>query len=243
MLLSGLGAEEVEPLNVYLFARTVGEPLSSSEKKAREKELKAKRDEAKDARKALDKKLKALYGKDRYDWPEEDQEEYRLTKEAETMSRFEYDYLKDGDVANGNWHYLHASVDDITQAIEGKGGRRKRKWISLVRNREQAHLLVEVWDRRHSSSYDHFIAVRIVPAETLISNQLGEIRLKDSSSWRLPREVVHAFREQEPFWIMECKYGSDKITAWEYTAGAVADTINAFIKDNRAVRMGKAPAQ
>ena len=113
MLLAGLGAEEVEPLNVYLFPRTMGEPLSKSEKKAREKELKAKRDEAKDARKALEKKLKAqrasLYRKYRDKWPEEERqeeyrltrEEYRLAKEAETMSRFEYDYLKDGAVGNG----------------------------------------------------------------------------------------------------------------------------------------------
>ena len=222
---AGQATEEVEPLSVHLFARTIGAPMTKSWK-AREKELKSKKKEAEQARKELDKKLKAQFGKDRDDWPKEQQEEYRVARDAETFARLRYD-------ANGKSKDLDDSVEDIMRAIQGKGLERKKKWISLVENRDQAHLLVEIVYRRKFREF-RVLAVRISPVEAFRSNRFDDIGPKESSVVK----VRHTYRHGEPYWILECGAGG---SMWRNAASVVAGRLNMFIEDNRAVLMGDGP--
>lgn len=216
-----------QPLNVYLFGRTGIEELSKSEKKALEKELKPKVKEAEQARKDLEKQLKKQYGKKREGWPVENQEEYRRAEVAEVMARFELEYL------GGTQQEVYDSVEDIFRAIEGKGIAREKKLIQRVETQEQAHLVVEILGRREKYKSllvkDCIIAIKISPGEALRSAPLADI----SPEKGFGREVrmVHAFREEEPYWIIECV----DTGRWSNAANAVAGTINAFIKDNQTV--------
>ena len=248
-VLSAWATEEVEPLDVYFFARTVGEPLSNSEKKLLEIEIWRKKLEADQAQKDLDERLKSQYGKDRDDWPGEQQEAYRLAIEAQMMAQLEIDFLERGAFAKGKQEDLDDSVEDIMKAIQGKGiFAIKQKWITLVENRDQAHLLVEILDRGPFLSrfppdwspspqlkVQTVLAVRISPVEALRSNRLDDIGPKEAK-WI---KVHHAFRYEEPYWILESGANSH----WGNAAGALAYTLNMFIKDNRAVLKGEAPIQ
>lgn len=234
--------DEVQPLNVYMFARTVEEPLSKSDKKIVEKALKAKAKKVKKARETLDKTLKNQYGKKRDKWPEEQQEEYRRARELESMARVEIEYLQDGAFAKGKQQDLDNSVEDILRHIQGEGMlRRKQKWISLVENRDQAHLLVEIVDRRRPGKFKSFgrgvrgywVTIKISSVETFSPNQLDDITPEDDG-WGGWTRIRHMFRHEEPYWIMEC--GSDDM--WGNTAALIASRLNSFIEDNRAVLKG-----
>lgn len=226
-------SERVEPLRVYLFARTIGEPLSKSEKKAREEELKNREKEAEQTRKALYERLKSELGKDQDDWPDEQREEYRRAWEAESMSEFELDYHRSGAVADGKQKDLDDSLEDIREAIQGKGLSRKHESISLVESEERAHLIVEILDRASFKFGDNkVLAVKISPAETHRFEALEYVGPKESNNVR----VRHAFSEEEPYWIMECSAHGNM---WRNTAAMVAGVLNTFIKEHRPFFMGE----
>lgn len=232
--------ETARPLNVYMFAGTVGEPLSKSEKKARENELKRREKEAEHARKALYDKLKSQFGKDQDDWPEEQRKEYGHAWAAESMSEFALDYHRSGAVTHGKQADLDDSLHDILRAIRGEGLSRVHEWISLVEREEQAHLIVEVVDRAELDNPltikfgDHHkvLAVRISPAETQRFEVLEYVGPKENDHVR----VRHAYSEEEPYWMMECSAIGNM---WRNNAAMVASALNTFIKDRRPFLMGE----
>lgn len=221
-------ADGSEPLNVFLSARTVGEPLSKAEKEAREDELERTKKETKKARKALDKKLKAEHGKDRDEWPDDQWEAYRLAMEAESMAHFEHNYLRSGAAAKGKQKDLNDSRQDIQEAIEGKSWSREQGEISLVKSSNDAELLVEVFDRASFRFGDHkVIVVKISPAVSQRSPELADISPDDSD-----RRIVvrHHYRDEEPFWLVEvAEFGN----MWRNNAALVAGVLTRFIQENR----------
>ena len=229
--------DSVEPLNVYLFARTVGEPLPKSEKKAREKELKSQKKELKRIREELYNALKEAHGKRYDDWPDEPKEQLRLALQAESLAEFERDYLRSGAAAKGKQKDLDDSLQDIVEAIQGKGWSREHKWITLVQQREQAQLIVELSDRASFRFRDAKVLVLTISlAEGLRSSQLDDVVPKE---WDLVR-VRHEFREEEPYWIVEC---GNTGNMWRNNAAIAASTLNKFIEDNHAALLGAFPPE
>lgn len=226
----GIQEPEPQPLNVCVVARTGIQEVPKSEKKALENELKNKKKQAEQARKDLDKQFKKQYGKKREDWPPEQQEEYRRAKDAESMARFDLDSLKNGASAKGIQEAIDDSVEDIKKGCEGRSVFSKKGLIRLVEARDQAHLVVEVIDR-----WSGRVAVRLSPGEALGSTQqLSEISPR--RRMMRGRDVLHTFREDEPYWVIQCS-GQN----WSDAANEIAGTINDFIKDNQAVLLGEKP--
>src|SRR6188768_2777891 len=80
------------PLKVYVTAAQVQARKDVDE--ATRNALKARREEARDARKVLEKQLKDEYGKKREAWPaEQDEALYRL-EEAEALAEADYEYRR-----------------------------------------------------------------------------------------------------------------------------------------------------
>jgi hypothetical protein len=152
------------------------------------------------------------------------------------MAQFEVDYFAFWGFAKVTQKDLDDSVEDITRAIGGKGLDRKKKSISVVENRDQAHLLVEILDR-WAIADAYIVAARISPGEGLRSDQLEGISPKSGFGRKI--NLRQDYRAEEPYWISECPAAG----RWKNAAACVSGTIDAFIEDNRAVLMGEAPSQ
>src|SRR5687767_4472688 len=79
-----------KPLRVFVTAASVvpRKDVDDATKKA----LKAKRDTARDARKALEKQMKKEFGKKRESWPPEQEDELYRLEEAEALAEADYEY-------------------------------------------------------------------------------------------------------------------------------------------------------
>jgi hypothetical protein len=138
------GALAAEPpagaLRVFVTAAQV-QPRKDVDK-ATKQALKARRDEARNARKALEKQLKDQLGKKRDTWPpEKDDELYRL-EEAEALAEAEYEY-RTIDPKN-----LSDAVKDLTESIQGKGIAGRKDRVILAASPEEADIVLEVAARR-----------------------------------------------------------------------------------------------
>lgn len=132
---AGAGGPEV-PLRVFVTAAHVEARKDVDD--ATKKALKAKRDETREARKALEKQLKDQLGKKRESWPpEKDDELYRL-EEAEALAEADYEYRKIDPKG------IADSVEDLTESIQGKGMAGRKERIILTSSADDADLVVEV---------------------------------------------------------------------------------------------------
>jgi hypothetical protein len=109
---------------------------------ATKKALKAKRDEAREARKGLEKQLKDELGKKRESWPPAKDEELYLLEEAEALAEADYEYRKIDPKG------IADSVEDLTESIQGKGVAGRKERIILAPSAADADLVVEVLARR-----------------------------------------------------------------------------------------------
>src|SRR5688572_19965903 len=80
------------PLAVYVTAAQVEARKDVDD--ATKSALKAKREAARDARKAAEKRLKDELGKKRETWPPEKDDELYALEEAEALARADYEYRK-----------------------------------------------------------------------------------------------------------------------------------------------------
>jgi hypothetical protein len=133
-----LAADEA-PLTVFVTSAQVAERKKVDD--ATRKDLKAKRDAAREARKVLEKQIKAQHGKERDLWPPEKEAEFAEAEQAEAVARVDYEYIKvEPDK-------LKDSVKDIAESFQGKG-MAGRKDVVLVNSADEAKLVVEVQGRR-----------------------------------------------------------------------------------------------
>jgi len=153
------------------------------------------------------------------------------------MARFELEYL------GGIQKDVDDSLEDIQRAIAGKGLPKEKKLTQLVESQEKAHLVVEILCRRQKKNNwsltgrDYVIAIKLSPGKALSSSPFDEI-IPESGAGRQVL-MVHAFREEEPYWILEC-VSNDR---WSNAANAVAGTVNEFIKDNQKVLLMASQSQ
>jgi hypothetical protein len=218
------------PVNVYMHSTQV-QSLEKSERKALEKAHKQKVSERDKARKNLEKQLKKQFGKKHQSWPAESQEEYRRAEEAVTIARFELENLRSGAASR----HGQQSIDDAREDIEKFAG--EKELIRLVHTREEAHLVVEVLDRRMGKAtsgqgvvlavlgQEYIVAIRVSPGDALRSNQLSKFQFASQIGRRIV--TVHAFRQDEPYWIIEC-VGEGR---WQNSGYTAAGMLQAFIED------------
>ena len=200
--------------------------------------LKKKRDEANKARQALEKQLKAQFGKKREEWPDDkDDELYRL-EEAAAAAEADYEYRKidPKEIAD--------AVEDLKRATEGKGlqaGKKDR--IVSVASAADAQLVVEVVARRSKKPF-----AAVVPSDCWVLFTLGPGGKTNAKSFAnippryRPRKfflsawkIAGPTAEKPVFWFVGWNGGGTAFGCHGAAANSAAGLIDKFIEDNHAV--------
>ena len=184
---------------------------------------------ASNARKALEKDLKARHGKKREAWPAEAQDKLEEAEETEAIASAEWAYRKVKQEG------LSDTAEDIRKSIVGEGTAGKKDHITLVTSAADAELIVEVAGRR--SSYgglnqglmalrddQFYINLVLKPGPKLPAERFAAV----PKTYRMRRLGHQAFRLAQPradapFWRFE-SYG---MMRW----GAAANTASVLIED------------
>jgi hypothetical protein len=101
---------------------------------------------ARQARKDLEKALKAQHGKKRETWPPEVEDRMYDAEEAEALAAADWAYRKVKQEG------LSDTAEDIRKSIVGDGMAGRKDHITLVTSAAEAQLIVEVSGRRSGSS-------------------------------------------------------------------------------------------
>jgi hypothetical protein len=197
--------------------------------KATEQNLQSAIKNAGNARRALEKELKAQHGKKREDWPAEAQGRLEEAEENEAIATADWGYRKVKQEG------LSDTAEDIRKSIMGDGTAGKKDHITLVTSPADAELIVEVTGRR--SSYggvnqglmalrddQFFINLVLKAGPKLPAERFAAI----PKTYRMRRLGHQAFRlapprPETPFWRFE-PYG---MIRW----GAAANTASVLIED------------
>jgi hypothetical protein len=135
-----LAATAKSSLSVFIAA-SKAEPRKEVDD-ATKNALKQKRDDARKARKALEKELKDKLGK-REMWPADKEEELYRLEEAEALANADVEYAKIDPKA------ISDAVVDLSRACEGKGLQAAKKdHIEIAASAAEADIVVEVIARR-----------------------------------------------------------------------------------------------
>ena len=232
---AGAGGPEL-PLRVFVTAAQV-EPRKDVDD-ATKKALKAKRDEAREARKALEKQLKDQLGKKRESWPpEKDDELYRL-EEAEALAEADYEYRKIDPKG------IADSVQDLVESIQGKGVAGRKERIILASSAADADLVVEVAARRSGKT----LPTQLKPDRCFLLFTVGPGGKGSAASFaRVPATYrpkhsgVWAWRiaspkESKPVFTFESyNGGAGEFGCQGQAANAASGLIDKFIEDNYAI--------
>ena len=220
-------------LRVFVTAAEV-QPRKDVDKATKDA-LKAKRDEARDARKALEKQLKDQLGKKRETWPPEKDDELYKLEEAEALAEAEYEY-RTIDPKN-----LSDAVKDVTESIQGKGMAGRKDRVTLVGSPAEADLVLEVAARRAGKTLPTqikadrcFLLFDIRPGGKMSAATFGKVpatyRPKKFAAYR-----IAAPRPDKPAFTFESNNGGGaEIGCHGAAANAAAGMLEKFIEDNQA---------
>jgi hypothetical protein len=205
---------------------------------ATKKALKAKRDEAREARKGLEKQLKDELGKKRESWPPAKDEELYLLEEAEALAEADYEYRKIDPKG------IADSVEDLTESIQGKGVAGRKERIILAPSAADADLVVEVLARRSGKT----LPTQMKPDRCFVLFTLGPGGKTEAKSFaRVPSNYrprkfgLYAWRlagpsEGKPVFTLEAyNGGTQEFGCHGQAANAASAAIDKFIEDNHAV--------
>jgi len=223
-------ALSAEPLAVAVTAAQVTERKDVDD--ATKKELKARKEKARDARKALEKQIKDQYGKKRETWPEQKEAELETAEEAEALASAAYEYLKVKPKE------LKDSVKDINKEFDGMV---KRGAVTLVASEKEADVVLQVEGRRGEKTLPTYFK----PDRCYVLFSLGaggktgaaKRFKKVPAGWR-PRKVssykVQAPKPERPVFVFESKNGAGaEIGCFSSAADAAVKTLEKMIEDNR----------
>jgi hypothetical protein len=227
-----------KPLRVFVTAAQVEARKDVDD--ATKKALKAKRDEARDARKDAEKRLKAELGKKRESWPpDRDEELYRL-EEAEALAEADYEYRKIDPKG------IADSVQDLKESIQGKGVAGRKERIILVESAADADLLVEVQARRSGKT----LPTQIKPDRCFVLFTVGVGDKGSAKSFgRVPANYrprkfgLWAWRIASPnpakpvFTFESYNGGGEEFGCQGQAANAASAAIDKFIEDNYPILM------
>jgi hypothetical protein len=232
-------------LAVALPALAVGAPTSvfvtgapATERKevddATKKELKARRDAAREARRSLEKQLKDEHGKKRETWPREAEDRLAAAEEKEAVAGADFEYLKVESKA------LRDSVKDIED--EFRKGLVKEGVVTLAPSAAQADVVLQVEGRRGEKTLPTyfkpdrcFVLFSLAPG-----GRPGAARrfAKVPPEWRARK--VRAYKVQSPKagspkFVFEAQNGAGaELGCFSSAADAAMRTVGRLIEDNRA---------
>ena len=234
------GGVEGPALAVYVSAAKV-EPRKEVDD-ATKNALKAKRDEATKARKALEKQLNDQLGKKRETWPpDKDEQLYRL-EEAEAIANADYEYRKIDPQAIGD------AVKDLSRACGGEGlqaGRKSR--VTLTDSAKDADLAVEVLARRSQKELG-----AVVPSHCWVLFSIGPGGKTDPArfaqvpeGYRPRKFLLQAWKiasptPERPYFIFEgYNGGGTPIGCHGAAANSASQVIEKFVEDNYPTLAGQ----
>ena len=224
------------PMKVYVTAARVEERKNVDE--ATKNALKARKDAARDVRKAKEDEIKAAYGKKKEQWPPEKQEEFFQVDEAAALAEADYEYRK--IEIKG----ITDSVQDLIESIQGKGlvGRKER--VALASSAEEADLVVEVRARRSGKTLPTqikadrcFLLFSLGPGGKLDPARFAQVPANyrpgkfGAAVWRLASP-----KPESPVFLFESyNGGGSEFGCHGAAANAAAVAIDKFIQDNGAL--------
>jgi hypothetical protein len=227
------------PLKVYVTAAQVEARKDVDD--ATKNALKAKRDEAREARKALEKQLKDQYGKKRETWPAEKEDELYAAEEAEALAEADFEYRKIDPKG------LSDSVKDVTESIQGKGMAAHKDRVELVQSAADADLVLEVAARRSGKTLPTqlrpdrcFIMFNVAPGGKLNAAAFSRV----PANYRPKRFGMYVWKlasprsERPAFTFESYNGGGTPVNCQGAAANAAAGAIDKFIEDNYAVLTG-----
>jgi hypothetical protein len=228
------------PLNVYVTAAQVEARKEVDD--ATKNALKAKRDEARDARKAAEKRIKDQHGKKRESWPPEaDDELYRL-EEAEALAEADYEYRKIDPKG------LSDSVKDLSESFQGKGIAGRKERIALVSSPTDADLVVEVAARRSGKTLPTqlkpdrcFILFTVGAGSKMDAERFGKV----PADYRIKKFGLYAWKiagpkpEKPVFYFESYNGGGNEFGCQGAAANAASAAVDKFIEDNYSTLSGK----
>jgi hypothetical protein len=233
ILLAGPRAEASDKtMTVLVTAAEVQDVVKID--KTTEKRLQAAIKEARQKRKDLETALKAQHGKKRETWPPEAQDAYDEAEEAEALANADYAYRKVKQEG------LADTAEDIRKSIVGDGMAGKKEHVTLVTNRDDAQVIVEVNGRRSGYSGtqggllavrddQYWISVLVKPGPKLTAERFAAVprtyrfRRLGYQAWRLALP-----RPESPEWRFEA-FGQMR---WGGAANVASVLIEDFIGKN-----------
>jgi hypothetical protein len=232
-------AETAAPLKVYVTAAQVQARRDVDE--ATKNALKARREQARDARKARDKQLKDQYGKKREAWPEDKDEELYQLEEAEALAEADYEYRRVDPKG------LADSVKDVTESIQGKGTASRKDRVVLAPSAAEADLVLEVAARRSGKTLPTqiqpdrcFLLFSVAPGGKLDAASFQKVpatyRPKRFGMWVW--KIASPKPDRPAFTFESYNGGGNEFGCQGAAANAAAGTVDKFIEDNYFVLTG-----
>jgi hypothetical protein len=224
------------PLKVYVTAAQVEARKEVDD--ATKNALKAKRDQAREARKALEKQLKDQLGKKRESWPPERDDELYAAEEAEALAEADYEYRKIDPKG------LSDSVKDVSESIEGKGIAGRKDRVVLATSAAEADLVLEVAARRSGKSLPTqfkpdrcFILFKVRPGAKLNPGAFSKVPANyRPKRFGMPVWTIARPKAGEPAFTFESyNGGGNEFGCQGAAANAAAGAIDKFIEDNHAI--------
>jgi hypothetical protein len=220
------------PPSVFVTAAQVAERKQVDD--ATKKDLKARRDAAREARKALEKQLKEEHGKKREEWPREAEERLAAVEEKEAVAAAAFEYLKVETKA------LKDSVKDIED--EFRSGLVKEGGATLASSAAQADIVLQVEGRRGEKTLPTYFK----PDRCYVLFSLGAGGTPNAAGkfasvppeWR-PKKVraykVQSPKAGSPTFVFEAQNGGGaELGCFSSAADAAMRTVGRLIEDNRA---------
>jgi len=232
-----LSAAEAPTRTVFITAGTL------QVAKGEEKELRAKANDAYNARKNAEKKLKEEFGKKREAWPPEKDEELYNLEEAQAVAMAAWQYRKIDPKAVAD------AIKDLNRAAEGKGMQAgKKNHIVLAASAAEADVLVEVLARRSESNGGAFTATdcwvlfSIGRGEKTSAARFAKIPAgyRPKTSWGLKAYKIAGPSAERPTFMFEgYNGGGSSFGCHGAAANGASSAIDRFIEDNHASLVAK----
>lgn len=201
---------------------------------ATKKMLKANKQAASEARKALEKEIKAQHGKKRETWPPDQDDRLAAAEEVEALANAGYEYLKVENKA------LKDSTKDVTEELNGLV---KQKVVALVPGAAEADIVLQIEGRRG----EKLLPTQLKPDRCYVLFSLGpggktgaaERFAEVPASWR-PRKVgankVQAPKPDSPTFLFESNNGwASEMGCFSGAADAAAKTLQKMLEEHKGL--------
>jgi hypothetical protein len=233
------GAPPAGSLKVFVRAAEVKERKDVDD--ATKKALKAKKDAAKEARKALEKELKDKHGKKEEAWPTEVQDQLFEAREEEAIARADYEYRKIDPKG------LKDSVKDVVESLAGKGMAGVKEHAQVVGSPGEADLVVEIMARRGEKTLPTqfkadtcYLLFTIAAGGEMKKDRFAKVPASYRyRSWKHAAWKLRSPKPDEPWFYFESSNGGgNEIGCHGTAANGASAVINKFIEDNYSVLKG-----